>query len=425
MTSSAWLPVLLALPVLLLGEWLVRRIRFLEKFSIPAPVVGGLMVSLVVLLLNATGTSAVQLASKVSTPWWTWIVSTEPEWARHPEKMLSLPFMVGFFTCIGLNATWDILRRGSVLLLLFLSATALLEVVQNVAGVATAKAIGAHPLLGVVCGSITMVGGPATALAFTPQLEEKGLMGAGVIGTAAATLGLVVGGLMGGPVGAWLIRRHHLKPESMPAEEALASPAGSGGILHDAQKVWSGGRVALLHFLLILLCIKAGSWLSFFLQKTGVTFPIHIGAMTVGVLVRNALDLSGWRQLRSDVISGLGAVMLALFLIFAMMSLNLMELKNAALPMLCVLAVQFVVMVLFAVWVCWRMMGRSYEAALMAAGMCGFGIGNTANAVASMKSLVELHGPAPRAFLVVPIVGTLLGDLTNAVIVTFFLNVVK
>jgi ESS family glutamate:Na+ symporter len=423
MTSSAWLPILLALPVLLFGEWLVRHVRFLNKFSIPAPVVGGLVVSLVVLALNATGASHIQLASKNDTPWWTWIVSTEPEWATHPSKMLSLPLMVGFFTCIGLNATWDIVRRGSVLLLLFLGCTALLEVVQNLAGVATAKAIGAHPLVGLVCGSITMVGGPATALGFAPQIEQGGLAGAGVMGVAAATLGLVAGGLMGGPVGAWLIRRHKLKPESMTAEEAVASPVGSGGILHDARAIWGWGRVALMHFLLIVVCIKAGTWLSFFMQKTEIMFPIHIGAMVVGVLVRNVLDLSGARWLRSEVIGGLGSVMLALFLTFAMMGLNLMELAHVALPMLCVLTVQLVVMVLFAVWITWRVMGRNYEAALMSAGMCGFGIGNTANAVASMKALVEAHGPAPRAFLVVPLVGTLLGDLTNAVIVTFFLNV--
>jgi ESS family glutamate:Na+ symporter len=425
MTSSAWLPILLALPVLLLGEWLVRRIKFIARCSIPAPVVSGLLVALVVLVLNLTRTSDVQLASKVTTPWWTWIVSTEPEWFTHPAKTLSLPLMVGFFTCIGLNATWDVVKRGSLPLLIFLGVATLLSVTQNLAGVAAAKSIGAHPFLGLMCGSITMTGGHATAYSFATQLEEGGLVSASVIGAAAATLGLVVGALMAGPVGAWLIRQHKLKGEPVTAENAVAGPAQGGGIFHDARSLRPWGRTALLHLVVVVLCIKAGAWLSYLIQMTGITFPIHMGAMIAGIVLRNALDLSGCRWLRSEVIVPLGSVLLALFLTFAMMGLNLMELANVALPMLCVLAVQFVVMVLFAVWVAWRIMGRSYEAAIMSAGLCGFGIGNTANAVASMKALVESHGAAPRAFLIVPLVGTLLGDLTNLLNITIFINVLR
>src|ERR1041384_1432493 len=145
MTGIAWLPIVCALPVLLFGEWLVRRVSCLGKFSIPAPVIGGLLVSLVVLLLNATGASAIQFATKVTAPWWTWLVSIEPEWATGPAKSLSLPLLVGFFTCIGLNATWDIVRRGSLPLLIFLGVATLLGVVQNLAGIATAKGLGVHP----------------------------------------------------------------------------------------------------------------------------------------------------------------------------------------------------------------------------------------------------------------------------------------
>jgi ESS family glutamate:Na+ symporter len=424
MTSSAWLPIALALPVLLFGEWLVRRIVFLGKFSIPAPVVGGLLVAVLVLMLNATGTSALQIASKVTAPWWTWLVSIEPEWAARPAKSLSLPLQVGFFTCIGLNATWDIVRRGSLPLLIFLGVAALLGVVQNIVGVATAKSIGVHPLMGLVCGSITMAGGHATALGFTPQLEQGGLPGAGVMGAAAATLGLVAGGLLSGPVGAWLIRRHGLKAEPMTAESAVLG-VEPGGILHDFRTLAAMGATALKHLLLVVVCIKLGTWLSFYLQKTGITFPIHIGAMTIGLVLRNVLDLTGHRWLRSDTIGTLGSALLAGFLTFAMMGLNLMELAAAALPMLCILAVELIATIVFATWVCWRVMGRDFEAAVMSAGLCGFGIGNTANAVASMKSLVEEHGPAPRAFLIVPLVGAMLGDLTNALNITFFLNLLK
>jgi ESS family glutamate:Na+ symporter len=424
MTSSAWVPIILALPVLLVGEWLVGRVGFLRKFSIPAPVIGGLLVALLVLVLNLSGAAQVQIASKVTAPWWTWLVSREPEWVTHPEKTLSLPLLVGFFTCIGLNATWDIVRRGSVPLILFLAVATLLGVVQNIVGVVMAYAIGVHPLMGLVCGSITMAGGHATALGFATQLEQGGLSGAAVMGAASATLGLVVGGLLSGPVGAWLIRRHDLKAPPVTAESEVLATA-PGGILHDFRTLGAMGLTALLHLLVVVACMKAGTWLSFWLQKTGVTFPIHIGAMIVGLVLRNALDLSSRRVLRTEVIGTLGSAMLAGFLIFAMMGLNLIDLAGAALPMLCILAVELVASVLVAAWICWPVMGRDYEAAVMAAGLCGFGIGNTANAVASMKSIVEEHGPAPRAFLVVPLVGAMLGDLTNALNITLFLNLLK
>ncbi len=424
MNNPAWIPIVLALPVLLLGEWLVHRVAFFRKFSIPAPVVGGLLVALAVLGVNAGGASAFQIASKVTAPWWTWVVSIEPEWADRPAKTLSLPFMVAFFTCIGLNAAWEILRRGSFPLVIFLVVTTLLGIVQNVVGVAAAWSIGAHPLMGLVCGSITMVGGHATALGFAPQLEQGGLSGAAVMGAASATVGLVAGGLLSGPVGAWLIRRHRLKAAAVSAEGVVLA-AVPGGILHDVRALWAMGLVALKHLLVVIACMKAGTWLSYFLQKTGVTFPIHIGAMITGLALRNVLDLSGWRVLRSEVIGTLGSALLAGFLIFAMMGLSLIEISGAALPMLLILIAELAATMLFAVWVCWPMMGRSYEAAVMAAGPCGFGIGNTADSVASMKSLVEEHGPAPGAFLVVPLVGALLGDLTNALNVTFFLNLLK
>lgn len=425
MTVPPWILVLAALPVLLFGEWLVRKIPVLGRFSIPAPVIGGLLVSLVVLLLNATGASAVQLVSKVSTPWWTWLVTIEPEWGARPERNLALPLLVGFFTCIGLNATWDIVRRGSVALLIFLGVATLLGVAQNLAGIAAAKAIGENPLLGIVCGSLTLAGGHATALGFAPQFEQGGLAGAAEAGAASATLGLVAGGLLSGVAGAWLIRRHGLKSEWAAEPSTAPGAAPAPGILHDLRLLLAMGGPALKHLLVVIACVKAGAWLSFYLQKTGVTFPVHIGAMIVGVILRNALDFAGLRWLRTDVIAALTSALLAAFLILAMMGLNLMELAHAALPMLCILAVVIVVTKLFAVTVCWRVMGRDYEAAVMATGLCGFGIGNTANAVASMKSLVERHGPAPRAFLVVPLVGAMLGDLTNALNITFFLNLVQ
>lgn len=425
MTISAWIPVLLAVPVLLLGEWLVRHIKILGRFNIPAPVVGGLLVSLGVLVCSLAGFGTIGLATKVTTPWWTWLVTIEPEWMNAPAKGVNLPLMVGFFTCIGLNATWDVVRRGSVQVVIFWALATALAVIQNGLGIVLAKALGVNPLLGLVCGSVTMTGGHGTAIGFAPQLEAAGLTGAAVLGAAAATVGLVSGGLIGGPVGGWLMRRHGLKshaPKGVHLEEGATAEAG---ILQNFRVLATSGFTALKHILLVLACIKGGAWFSHVIEFTGFAFPPQIGAMLLGVVVRNVFDLAGWPWISTEQVNVLASVLLGFFLTVAMMSLNLIELAHAALPMLAILSVQVAVMALFAAFVTYRCMGRDYDAAVMASGHCGFGLGATPNAVANMKSLVDSFGPAPRAFLVIPIVGAMLIDFSNALNITFYLNLLK
>ena len=210
MTLPVWLPVLAAIPVLLLGEWLTRRWVLLGRFNIPAPVVGGLIVSLALLLAGVLSSETWRLATKTDAAWWTWLVTIEPEWAERPAKNFTLPLMVGFFTCIGVNATWSVLRRGSGQVVLFLVAGTALAVAQNGIGVGVAHLLGVDPLLGLLCGSMTLTGGHGTALGFAPMLEKDGLASASVLGAAAATVGLVAGGLIGGPVGVRLIRRYRI-----------------------------------------------------------------------------------------------------------------------------------------------------------------------------------------------------------------------
>jgi len=419
------MPVLLAVPVLLLGQWLVRRFRILGRFNIPAPVVGGLLVSFGVLAFNLAGSSTVEFATKVTAKWWTWLVTIEPEWVNAPAKGVNLPLMVGFFTCIGLNATWDVVRRGSVQVIVFLGLATVLAAVQNALGIGLAKAMGVNPLLGLVCGSVTMTGGHGTAIGFAPQLESAGLSGAAVLGAAAATVGLVAGGLLGGPVGGWLIRRNNLKSQATTETHLEAGATMEAGILQDFRALVGAGGGALKHILLVLACVKGGAWLSHFIQLTGIAFPAQIGAMMIGVVVRNAFDLAGWRWVRTETVDVIASVLLGIFLAVAMMSLNLIELANAALPMLAILSVQVAVVALFTAFVTYRYMGRDYDAAVMAGGHCGFGLGATPNAMANMKSLVEKFGAAPRAFLVIPIVGAILIDFTNALTITFFLNLLK
>jgi ESS family glutamate:Na+ symporter len=427
MTISPWLPLILAVPVLLLGEWLVRRIAFLDRFNIPAPVIGGLLVSLAVLAFNLASDGGIKLATNVTDRWWTWLVTIEPEWARSPARSVSFPMMAAFFTCVGLNATWLVVRKASVQVVLFLALATVLAAIQNGVGIGVARAIGADPLLGIVCGSASMTGGHGTALGFADVFAKLGLQNAAVLGAAAATVGLVAGGLLGGPVGGYLIRRRGLQPEAAVAGRPASGGAfGEAGILGDLRAAVRMGRPVIGHLLLVLACIKAGAWVSHFLvSATGRQFSAQIGAMIVGVVVRNGLDLAGRRWIRSDTIDVLASISLGLFLAVAMMSLNLVELAHTAVPMLVILSVQVVVMGLFAVYVTYVLMGRDYDAAVMAGGHCGFGLGATPNAVANMKSLVERYGPSPRAFLVVPLVGAVLIDFTNALVITLFLDVAK
>jgi glutamate:Na+ symporter, ESS family len=424
-TISAWLTLVLALPVLLAGERLVRHIKLLSRFNIPAPVIGGLLVSFAVLVGNLTGLWPATLKTTVTAQWWTWLVTIEPEWVTAPAKDVHLPFLVAFFTCIGLNASWLLVKRGSVQVLIFLLLGGTLAVIQNIIGLTMAKLMGAPPLLGLLCGSATMSGGHGTALGFAAEFQKAGLEAAPVIGVAAATFGLVAGGLLGGPVGGGLIRRAHLKPSAPLTTHLPGAQTDRSGIIPDLKALATGGLTVLYHLLLLLLCIKIGAWISFFIQKTGITFPVYIGAMLVGVALRNTLDLAGFRAIKSESVDILASVSLGFFLTVAMMSLNLIELAGTALPMLVILITQVSIVAAFAWFITYNLMGRDFDAAVIAGGHCGFGLGATPNAVANMKALVESFGPAPRAFLVVPLVGGFLIDLVNATNITIFLNLTK
>jgi ESS family glutamate:Na+ symporter len=425
MTISAWFTIALAIPVLLLGEFLVRRIPVLARFNIPAPVVGGLLLSLLILACNLSNIWPAKFDTKIAAQWWTWLVSIEPEWVNSPAKNANLPFLVMFFTCIGLNASWSLVKKGSVQVLIFLALAGVLAVIQNGIGVALAKAMGQSPLLGLVCGSVTMTGGHGTALGFAAELEKAGLSGAGVIGVAAATFGLVAGGLIGGPVGGGLIRRFKLKSTAGANTHLESGQTAPSGIWSDLRALGGFGKQFGAHLLLLLVCVKLGAWGSWLIQQTGITFPVYMGAMLLGVGLRNAFELSGSRWIKTEIVDTLASVTLGIFLAIAMMSLNLIELAGAAGPMLVILAVQVSCVALFAWFVTFRFMGRDFDAAVMAGGHCGFGLGATPNAVANMKVLVEKFGPAPRAFLVLPIVGAFLIDFVNATNITIFLNLLK
>jgi ESS family glutamate:Na+ symporter len=292
-------------------------------------------------------------------------------------------------------------------------------------GIATA--FGEHPLLGVMAGSVTLVGGPATGLAFTPIFEQAGLAGAGALALASATAGIVAGGLTGGPVGTYLVRRLQLRPTRTPARAAeaelqaeLAPPPETLVVEIERED-----NLLVRNVVILALAMGLGSIVSRYIQALGITLPAYIGAMLVASVLRNIDDAGGWLRIDQRAMEFVGNVALNIFLTVALMDLKLWQLAGVALPLLVILLAQVIVVLLAAVTVSFYLMGRDYDSAVMSSGFIGFVLGTTANAVANMRALVARFGPAPRAFLVVPLVGAFFIDFTNAIIITFFVNWLK
>lgn len=425
MSISAWWLLAIAVPVLLLGERMVRHLWIFSRFNIPVPVAGGLTVALAVLAVNLSG-QPLKIVDEVSAMAWTWIATPEIEWVNAPSKKVYLPLMIAFFTCVGLNASWQVVKTDVVKILLFLGLATALAVIQSGLGIALAKAIGTNPILGLICGSVTMTGGHGTALGLADRFEAAGFAGAKVVGAAAATFGLVCGGLLGGPVGGRLIRKYKLKSSEL-AEHGIkdSAPPQSAGFLGDIHRLLTIGPAILTHLIILLICIKIGAWLSLGIQKIGLIFPAQIGAMILGIIVRNTLDALGRPLVRTPIVDLLASICLGLFLSMAMSSLNLIELAGVAGPMLVILVIQVTVMAAFATFITFRIMGRNFDAAIMAGGHCGFGLGATPNAVANMESLTDTYGPSTRAFLVVTTVGAFLIDITNNAAITAYLSMIQ
>ncbi len=394
----------LAAVLLFVGYAVRKRVGVLDTYNIPAPVVGGFLFAALALTLRAAGALTVRF-----------------------DTTLQAPLMVAFFTTVGLGASLSLLRRGGPQVAVFWLLATVLAAVQNLAGVTAARALGVSPMLGLVAGSITMTGGHGTGAAFGRLLEQQyGFAGALPLAMAAATFGLVSGGLLGGPVATWLLRRHH------PAHLPQGSPTVAGlshAALDEEIDTEMAGEAPTAYSLLgtmtvILVAMALGAVLSGWLGRW-MTLPAYIGAMLVASAIRNAADLSGRALIRQRIVDDLGSIALALFLAMALMSLRLWELVDLALPLLAILAMQVVIMGAFAYLITFRVMGGDYDAAVMAGGHCGFGLGATPNAVANMEALTARYGPAPRAFLVVPMVGAFFIDFTNGLLITGFINWVR
>lgn len=387
---------------LLFGYGIRRMLPVLGRYNIPPPVIGGLLVAVVALVARGQGVTLFKF-----------------------DTSLQSPMMIAFFTTVGFGASLSLLRTGGIQVAMFLGLASVFAILQNVIGALLASAFGLHPLFGVLSGSVTLAGGPATGLAFAPLFEQAGVPGAASVAVAAAMAGIVAGALFGGPVGTFLIERHRLRSQT------AADPASSAQVSDDPEREilerWTepeevDAYAVLRNLVFLLVAMWAGSWVSAGFTAMGITLPAYIGAMIVAAVIRNVDDLTGWFGLSHRLMDTLGAVALSLFLALALMTLNLWELSGLALPLVVNVVAQLIMVMAVCAWPVFQVMGRDYDSAVMSGGFIGFMMGTTANAMAVMRTLVERYGAAPRAFLVAPLVGAFFIDFTNALIITGFLN---
>ena len=392
--------------IIFLGYGLRRVIKPLHRYNIPAPVIGGLLLSCIILL---TRQNEVDL----------FIFDTT----------LQNPLMIAFFTTIGFGASLSLLRSGGPQVVSFFVLATIFALMQNLLGIALSYPLGVHPLFGVMTGSVTLTGGPATGLAFAPLFEEAGVPAAASLAIAAALVGITSGGLLGGPIGTYLIHKYTSK-SAKSGKETIRVETGQDNFESKDQIIINadptpgkkGYHQLLKSSVIILVAMWAGSWVSRFLMNLGITLPAYIGAMLVAAIIRNTDDATRWIKLSRDTIDDIGSVALSLFIAMALMTLKLWKLADLALPLLVILFFQIVLITVSCLFIVFRLTGRDYDAAVISSGFCGFMLGTTANAMANMEVLVEKYGPAPRAYLVVPLVGAFFIDFTNALLITFFLN---
>ncbi len=383
----------LAVAVLYFGGFLKTKIRFLETFCIPAPVVGGLIFAVASCAAYSLGIFEISF-----------------------DETLKNVCMVIFFTSVGFQANFKVLKSGGISLIVFLLCVIALITGQNLLAVGISKAIGVGPLTGLCTGSIPMVGGHGTAGAFGRVLEDLGVDGASTLCTAAATFGLVAGSLMGGPVGRRLILGHNLM-ETVAYEDETPLIEEEKKRHHTAS-MYPGAAYQLA------VAMGLGTIVSWLLSKTGMTFPVYIGAMVIAAVMRNLSECSERFTVYMGEINDIGGICLSLFLGIAMITLKLWQLASLALPLILLLTGQTLLMFLFSYFIVFNVMGRDYDAAVLASGTCGFGMGATPNAMANMQAVTEKFAPSVKAYLLVPIVGSMFADFINSLVITFFINFV-
>ena len=381
----------IAVLVLILGKFLKKKINFLEKFCIPAPVVGGLIFAIMTCVLYSLGIAELSF-----------------------DDTLREVCMVFFFTSVGFQANLKVLKSGGKSLIIFLGLVIGLILAQNFLAVGMSQVLKLNPLIGLCTGSIPMVGGHGTAGAFGPVLEDFNVASATTLCTAAATFGLITGSLIGGPIGKQLIEKKDLLKTAITEDDSL--------LVEEEKKHTRHTTMYPSAVFQLILAIGLGTIFSWLLTKTGMTFPVYIGAMIAAALIRNVGEYSGKFTIYMGEINDIGGISLSLFLGMAMITLKLWQLASLALPLVILLGAQILLMFLFARFVVFNIMGRDYDAAVLAAGTCGFGMGATPNAMANMQAICDRYAPSVKAYLIIPLIGSLFADFLNSLIVTFFIN---
>ena len=380
----------LAVLMLVIGRMLVARIEFLRKYCIPAPVVGGLIFAILHVILRSMGILEFNM-----------------------DTTLQTVFMTAFFCSVGYMAAFKELKKGGIGVVKFLVLAILMCCIQDLVGGFGAKIFGLDGKLGLAMGSIPLVGGHGTAGSFGQFLEDMGVANATTVAVAAATYGLIAGCMIGGPIATSKIRKMGLKSSAIEstatAEVSVDQDTGAmdEGNLMDAA-------------IYIVIAVGLGTIVAALLGKL-ITLPGYIGAMIVGAIIRNVQESRGVKMPMGEM-GALGNICLSIFLGLAMINLKLWQLVSLALPMIVILLIQTVIMFFYASFVVFNVMGRDYDAATISSGFCGFGMGATPNAMANMQAITNQYGPAPVAFMIVPLVGSLFIDFFNAAIITAFTN---
>ena len=404
---------------LIAGMILTRKVAFLQKFCVPSPVSGGIIFSLITLMLYG---------------WFHVEVSF--------DSTLKDVFMLAFFTSVGFQSDLRVIKQGGKPLMIMLTLLVFLIGLQNLMPLSITRLLGVDPLIGMAAGSISMTGGHGTAGGFASVLEGLGLQGADTIGMAAATFGLIAGSMIGGPLAERIIRKK-LTHEQMQAPNEEIDPAMAGIESDEASPTGRTKRLSTNEqefqqyakaSYCIILVMGAGTLLSWLFAKTGITFPTYFGALILAAITRNTIGLVSYKDdgkwvkadklLDMERIISVGNICLSLFLGMAMISLKLWELQSLALPLIVILVSQVLMMALFAYLVAFPLLGRDYDAAVLCAGMCGFGLGATPNAMANMSAVCYKYRYTVKPFLIVPIIGAMFADLINTGMISLFLNII-
>lgn len=388
-----------------LGVWLKKKFPILDRLNIPASIAGGLVYALAALILR-------------------------DRWVNFEMDMVLRDIlMVAFFTTIGMSASLRLVKEGGIQVVYFFIIATIGAVLQNVVGVVMAKVFSLNPLLGIISGSVALTGGPATALAFGATFEKMGVAGATTLGIASATFGITAGGILGGYIGASLIKKYGLKSNAKDPRAvrdivyAGDNPPPEPTPMSDESE--SERSALLTSIIVIAIAMGLGTLLSRWFESMGLILPAYVGAMIAAGIIRNLDDRFNFANISQHQVDTVGNISLYIFIVMALLTLRLWELVNLALPMVVMLLAQVALVWLLCVTVSFFAMGKDYESAVMAGGFCGFMLGTTANAMACMDVLTQKYGPAPRAFIVVPLVGAFLIDFTNALIITAAANLFR